>query len=103
MTTFEFLYAVVPFNLSKPWVIGAAAVCGLFLSRWKWVLVAATIVAVVENVALNIFAGMIFGWGTPGSPFRSPGIYVLDLGSSVFAYLVWATAFFFLKQLASRV
>jgi hypothetical protein len=104
MTTYELLSNLIPFYLAKTTLIVFAALVGLLLSQWKWVLVAAVGVALAENVVLNVFVYMFFGPSRSGATlFRNTGVYLADLGSSLAAYLFWATVFFFMKQFVLAV
>jgi hypothetical protein len=94
-------FKIVIVNLFGISTIIFAALIGIFISRLKWVLVAATTVAVLANLALHATATMIFGSGAPGfTPFSNPFLYAIDLGSTLIAFLFWASAFFLLKRFA---
>jgi hypothetical protein len=96
-------YSIVRANALKLTTIGFAALIALFVARLKWVLAAAAIFAVAEYCVLYAIVTMIFGSGAPGStPFSNPSIYALDFGSTLAAYLCWASVFFLFKWLVKR-
>jgi ABC-type branched-subunit amino acid transport system permease subunit len=95
-------YSILAVNAFKVTTIVFAAAIGLFVSRFKWALIAAAILGVVENTALYAIAA-IFPRGPGFTPFTNPSMYAVDLGSNVAAYLCWASAFFLLKQLVKRL
>src|SRR5262249_25985571 len=96
-------YSILAVNAFKVTTIVFAAAIGLFVSRFKWALIAAAILAVVENSALYAVAAIFFPRGPGFTPFTNPPMYAVDLGSTVAAYLCWASAFFLLKQFVKRL
>jgi hypothetical protein len=96
-------YSIVTVNAFKVTTIVFALAIGLFVSKLKWVPIAGAILAVTENAALYAITAIFFPRGPGFTPFSNPPMYAVDLGSTVAAYLFWASAFFLLKQLVKRM
>ncbi len=90
-------YLIMTANAFKLTTIVFAALIGVFVARLKWVLVAAATFAIAEYLALYASAIMIFG--SRSTPLSNLSISALDWGSTLAAYLCWASVFFLLKQL----